>query len=107
MMDTVPWRTYSSSRRAAWPGAGGRCGYLRDLAWIPVFSSMQTTTVPGSGRRYTSHTAAAWSQNWSSSRRLSQPRTLCGARSRPARTRPAWDTEIPVPVSSAAIRACV
>ena len=30
---------------------GGRSGYLRDLAWIPVFSSMQIITVPGGGRR--------------------------------------------------------
>ena len=56
MMEAVPLRTYSNSRRARprrprRPGRGGRSGYLRDLAWIPVFSSMQITTVPGGGRR--------------------------------------------------------
>ena len=50
-METVPLRTYSDSRRASRPGRGGRSGYLRYLAWIPVFSSMQITTVPGGGRR--------------------------------------------------------
>ena len=51
MMETVPLRTYSNSRRAGRPGAGSRSGYLRYFAWMPVFSSMQTTTVPGGGRR--------------------------------------------------------
>ena len=50
-METVPLRMYSNSRRASWPRRGGRSGYLRYLAWIPVFSSMQITTVPGGGRR--------------------------------------------------------
>jgi len=30
MMERVPLRTYSNSRRARRPGAGGRCGYLLD-----------------------------------------------------------------------------
>ena len=51
MMETVPLRTYSNSRRAGWPGAGSRPGYLRYFAWMPVFSSMQITTVSGGGRR--------------------------------------------------------
>ena len=51
MMETVPLRTYSNSRRARRPRRARRSGYLRYLAWIPVFSSMQTTTVSGGGRR--------------------------------------------------------
>ena len=68
---------------------------------------MQITTVPGGGRRYTSHTAAACAQNCSSSRRFSQPRTRCGASSSPASIRPTWLAEIPVPASSPAIMSCV
>lgn len=106
-METVPLRTYSNSRRASRPGRAGCSGYLRYLAWILVFSSMQITTVPGGGRRYTLHTAAAWAQNCSSPRRFSHPRTRCGTSSSPARIRPAWLAEIPVPASSSAIDACV
>ena len=50
-METVPLRTYSNSRLASRLRCAGRSGYLRYLAWIPVFSSMQITTVPGGGRR--------------------------------------------------------
>jgi len=51
MMETVPLRTYSNSRRAGRPGAGRRPGYLRCFAWMPVFSSMQITMASGGGRR--------------------------------------------------------
>ena len=54
-----------------------------------------------------SHTAAACAQNCSLSARLSQPRTLCGLRSRLARIRPVWETEMPAPASWAAIRGWV
>lgn len=107
MMETVPLRMYSNSRRAARPGAARRSGYLRYLAWIPVFSSMQITTVSAGGRRYRSHTAAACAQNCSSSARLSHPRTRCGRSSSSARTRPIWEAEIPVSTSCAASRAWV
>lgn len=106
-METVPLRTYSNSRRPARPGAARRSGYLRYLAWIPVFSSTQTTTVSGGGRRYRSQTAPACAQNCSSSARWSQPRTRCGRSSSSARRRPIWEAEIPVPASCAASRAWV
>ena len=51
MMETVPCRTYSNSRRASRPGRAGICGCLRDLAWMPVFSSTLISTVPGGGFR--------------------------------------------------------
>jgi hypothetical protein len=41
MIETVPCRTYSNSRRA-WT-----CGCLRDLAWLPFFSSTPVSMVPG------------------------------------------------------------
>jgi hypothetical protein len=54
-----------------------------------------------------SQTKAACAQNSLSSRRFSRTGTRCGASSRPARIRPAWDTEAPVPPTSAAISAWV
>src|SRR5664280_3568092 len=50
--ETVPWRRYSNSLRVAHPGATARDGYLRDLAWIPVFSSMLSSTASGGGLIY-------------------------------------------------------
>ena len=51
MMETVPCRTYSNSRRASRPGLPGISGCVRDLAWMPVFSSMLISTVPGGRSR--------------------------------------------------------
>ncbi|MFH8739434.1 hypothetical protein [Streptomyces sp. NPDC017964] len=45
--ETVPWRTYSNSRRRTRPGADGRSGCLRERAAIAVFSSTDTTTERG------------------------------------------------------------
>src|SRR5712691_2353229 len=51
MMDTVPCRLYSNSRRASLPGRPGMSGRMRVFAWMPVFSSMLIRTVPGGGSR--------------------------------------------------------
>jgi hypothetical protein len=40
---SVPWRTYSNSRRTGDPRVIGRSGYRRSSACMPVFSSTQTT----------------------------------------------------------------
>ena len=42
----VPWRMYSNSRRRNRPGFGARSACLRSMAWIPVFSSTDSTTEP-------------------------------------------------------------
>ena len=99
MMEMVPCRTYSNSRRASRPALTGACGCLRDFAWMPVFSSMLTSTVPGGGCRYRWHTAPALTQNAGSSARLSQPRTLCGRTLASASTRPTVAGEIGRPRS--------
>ena len=46
MIETVPWRTYSNSRRAP-PGASGLVGVFAERAVIPVFSSTLITTAFG------------------------------------------------------------
>ena len=51
MMETVPCRTYSNSRRVSLPGPAGMSGCVRVFAWMPVFSSMLISTVPGGGSR--------------------------------------------------------
>ena len=58
----VPWRSYSNSRRSAWPGTAGRVGLTRALACIPVFSSTDHTTALLGGSRYRPHTSPAFSQ---------------------------------------------
>ncbi|MGB0093686.1 MAG: hypothetical protein WBP81_14295, partial [Solirubrobacteraceae bacterium] len=40
----VPFLVYSCSRRAGLPGCGGWSGLIGALAWIPVFSSIDTTS---------------------------------------------------------------
>jgi hypothetical protein len=52
MIETVPWRLHSNSRRASRPGRAGISGRVRVFAWMPVFSSMLTRTVPGGGSRH-------------------------------------------------------
>ncbi|HEY3952523.1 MAG TPA: hypothetical protein VGM53_04050 [Streptosporangiaceae bacterium] len=94
MMETVPCRAYSNSRRASRPGRPGIWGCLRDLAWMPVFSSTLIRTVPGGGFRYRRQTCPALAQKEGSSARLSQPRTLCGRTLAPASTRPTVAGEI-------------
>lgn len=42
----VPWRMYSNSIRAAFPGITGLSGYLCSSAWIPVISSTDTVCAP-------------------------------------------------------------
>jgi [ribosomal protein S5]-alanine N-acetyltransferase len=51
MIETVPCRLYSNSRRASRPGRPGMSGRIRVFAWMPVFSSMLISTVPGGGSR--------------------------------------------------------
>jgi hypothetical protein len=46
MIETVPWRLHSNSRRASRPGRAVISGRVRVFAWMPVFSSMLTRTVP-------------------------------------------------------------
>ena len=48
---TVPWRLYSNSRRAGLPGSIGIVGRIGSLAWIEVFSSIETTIAPSGGLR--------------------------------------------------------
>ena len=43
--DTVPWRTYSNSRRSTWPDRTGRVRRLRERACMQVFSSTLNSTV--------------------------------------------------------------
>ena len=97
MIETVPCRTYSNSRRASRPGRTGISGYLRDFAWMPVFSSTLASTAAGGGSRYSRHTAPARTQNVSSSARLSQPRTLCGRTFASPSTRPTVAADIARP----------
>ena len=40
----VPWWIYLNSCRRSLPGRGGRSWCLRSMAWIPFFSSMESTT---------------------------------------------------------------
>lgn len=42
----VPWRMYSNSIRAAFPGITGLSGYLCSSAWIPVISSTDMVWPP-------------------------------------------------------------
>ena len=42
----VPWRIYSNSIRAAFPGITGLSGYLCSNAWIPVISSTDIVWPP-------------------------------------------------------------
>src|SRR5664279_2221966 len=86
--ETVPWRRYSNSRRVARPGATAMEGYLRDLAWIPVFSSMLSSTASGGGLRYNWQISFALAKNAGSGGRFSQPRTRCGLTSSSPRIRP-------------------
>src|SRR6266568_5973175 len=99
MMEMVPWRAYSNSRRASRPCRAGIRGCLRDLAWMPVFSSTLISTVPGGGFRYRRQICPARSQNAGSSARLSQPRTLCGRTLASASTRPTVAAETARPRS--------
>jgi hypothetical protein len=52
MIETVPRRRHSNSRRASRPSRAGISGRIRVFAWMPVFSSMLTRTVPGGGSRH-------------------------------------------------------
>ncbi|MGH3901837.1 MAG: hypothetical protein ACRDTA_26995 [Pseudonocardiaceae bacterium] len=45
--ETVPWRTYSNSRRWACPARTGRVARLRERACMAVFSSTLHSTVSG------------------------------------------------------------
>src|SRR6478609_2021462 len=109
MMETVPWRRYSNSRRSTWPGWVRIVGWRRDLAWMPVFSSTLTSSVSGERSRYRRHTCPAWAQKAGLSVRLSQPRTLCGRTLASARTRPTVEADSTRPRSArcAAIEARV
>ena len=69
-------------------------GCLRDLAWIPVFSSIDNTTAFAGGDRYRPHTSAACAQNSGVSVLVNQPCTRCGLTSSAARIRPIRDAEI-------------
>ena len=51
MIETVPCRLYSDSRRASRPGRPGMSGRIRVFAWTPVFSPVLVSTVPGGGFR--------------------------------------------------------
>lgn len=42
----VPWRIYSNSILAHWPGNGSLSGYLCSSACIPVISSVETMCAP-------------------------------------------------------------
>ncbi len=96
-METVPWRTYSNSRRVRCPGRPGWSGCLRERAVIPVFSSTLNTTALSGQVRYSAHTPAALVKNSGSAGRVSQPRTRCGLRSTLFRIRPIWEAETASP----------
>src|SRR3954447_1235427 len=55
----VPWRTYSNSRRAGWPGATAWLGAQRVRTPMPVFSSTQKSGPSVGGCSSTSITATA------------------------------------------------
>ena len=55
----VPWRTYSNSRRAGWPGAAGWLGAQGVRTPMPVFSSTQKVGPSGGGCSCTSITSTA------------------------------------------------
>src|SRR5512143_138551 len=77
---------YSNSLRAGRPGRAGRSGKRRSRACIPVFSSIERTTMPGGGCRYSSVIFVTFSRKWGSGL-WTQPRTLWGRRSTWARMR--------------------
>src|SRR5450755_2510304 len=59
----VPLRLYSCSRLAGLPAWGGRSGLTGALAWIPVFSSIETTSTFSGGSTYSPQTSPIRSSN--------------------------------------------
>ncbi len=108
MARVVPGGEDVAQEASAGPGPAGPAS--RDICgtWPGSRSShrCRSRRCPAAGAG-TGRTAAACSQNCSSSTRFSQPRTRCGRSSRPARIRPAWEAEMPVSASCPAIRAWV
>jgi len=47
----VPLRVYSYSRRARLPGRAWMSARVGAFAWMPVFSSIETTSAPSGGSR--------------------------------------------------------
>src|SRR5919201_406751 len=63
---TVPWRTYSNSRRAGRPGAGGWSGTVGRRTPMPGLSSTQNRGPSVGGLSSRSMMATAFSTNWGS-----------------------------------------
>src|SRR5437763_2836015 len=72
----VPWRTYSNSRRAGWPGATGWLGAQGVRTPMPVFSSTQKVGPSVGGCSCTSITSTALSTKAGSRSSIQESKTV-------------------------------